>query len=980
MSEEKKTKKQGENTEKTASKGANSRTTSEKKKTTSEASSEEKKTSSRQKKTTAKPLEAPKQEEKEPNPSSVGNQLVMMLLIVMSVFIGICYAFRDDVGVIGYAIAFCLFGLFGFAAFLVPFLLLQMALFWRRDVVNGAVKYKYIVAIFVLLFFSVMVHTIYGIATDLPKLGLTEAYSWDNIKGFFTDGTSGKGGGFFGGLIASALICAVGYPGTILFGSLFLIGFLMALFGLTPMECVQRYRFYKARSKSADAYRKEKQKETKEARDAEKEKAPPREKTKSKTAQTAEKTKKNREEPRHAEQIDPDIFEDDATFGKEEAAPKKPVQKQKSTVKQEELRPIVIVSGDDEKTEAEVELAWEAPKLDEPSPASDSANISEEESDMRHFVPVKRTKTEPKSRSALTAETVPPYEPIKKEEKAAPAPITVRPPEKSTPAKADAVSDVIAIRPPEMSVPAPDIEGEEEEIVVKPREYEFPPIDLLAKPSHQNGDGDVSAELRENADRIIETLESFNVRVNISNVSRGPTITRYELEPAPGTRVRSILNLLDDIALSLATSGVRSDGIISGKSAIGIEVPNKVTNTVYARELIEDSRFESAKSKLTASLGMDVSGAPVYLDIAKMPHLLIAGATGQGKSVCINSIIISLLYKARPDEVKLILIDPKKVELNVYNGLPHLLVPVVFDPKKAAGSLHWAVQEMERRFELIEAQHVRNIAQYNNAIADDPLKEKLPQVVIIIDELADLMMSAPDDVETSICRLAQKARAAGMHLIIGTQRPSTDVITGLIKANIPSRIAFTVSNQIDSRIIIDTQGAEKLIGRGDMLFSPVGSSKPVRVQGAFVSETEIEDIIDFIKAQSEESSYSDEVMQEIEKNAAACGQKKGKMTASSEQGNAVIADGEEEDPMLGDAIELALESGKISTSLIQRRLSLGYGRAAKLIDVMEKRGIVSPPEGQKPRTVLLTREQYMEMKMGQADSANSADELPFDIE
>ncbi len=995
MSEEKKTRKQGENAEKTASKGANSRTSSEKKKTTAEKEipHEEQKTSARKgKQKETPPLDAPKQEEKEPNPSSVGNQLVMMLLIVMSVFIGICYAFRNDVGVIGGAIAFCLFGLFGFAAFLVPFLLLQMALFWRRDVVSGAVKYKYIVAVFVLLFSSVMVHTVYGIATDLPKLGLTEAYSWDNIKGFFTDGTSGKGGGFFGGLIASAFICAVGYPGTVLFGSLFLIGFLMALFGLTPIECIQRYRFYRARSKSANAYRKEKQKEAEKAHAAEKEAAPPRERTKEKTAQTAERPKKKQENTRHADHIDREIFADDATFGKEESVPEKPVKKQKTTVKKEDARPIVVVSSDEDQREAE--LAWEVPKIGDLKTATDIPKASEEESDLQHFVPGKQKNTEKALRSALTAETVPPYEPIKKEEKteqknrpekaSEPAIITIRPPEKAqkpTPAKEEAPADVIAIRPPEMSVPAPDVEGEEEAIVVKPREYEFPPIELLAKPTHKNGDEDVSAELRENADRIIETLDSFNVRVNISNVSRGPTITRYEVEPAPGTRVRSILNLLDDIALSLATSGVRSDGIISGKSAIGIEVPNKVTNTVYARELIEDSRFESAKSKLTASLGMDVSGAPVYLDIAKMPHLLIAGATGQGKSVCINSIIISLLYKARPDEVKLILIDPKKVELNVYNGLPHLLVPVVFDPRKAAGSLHWAVQEMERRFELIEAQHVRNIAQYNNAIAEDPLKEKLPQVVIIIDELADLMMSAPDDVETSICRLAQKARAAGMHLIIGTQRPSTDVITGLIKANIPSRIAFTVSNQIDSRIIIDTQGAEKLIGKGDMLFSPVGSSKPVRVQGAFVSETEIEDIIDFIKAQSEESSYSDEVMQEIEKNAAVCGQKKGKVTGVLPGGEpASMTDGEEEDPMLGDAIELALESGKISTSLIQRRLSLGYGRAAKLIDVMEKRGIVSPPEGQKPRTVLLTREQYMEMKMGQADRAEPADEVPFDVE
>ena len=627
---------------------------------------------------------------------------------------------------------------------------------------------------------------------------------------------------------------------------------------------------------------------------------------------------------------------------------------------------------DDSHTSAQMELnvKKEAP--------SAKAEPLDDDDDMQYFVPVKKIKTESaKTVEKVTSEPIREAKPTttKKTAKPTPEPKEEAPTPEETPK-----SDVISIRPPEMSVLAPSAE-EDDEIadLPKPREYEFPPIDLLAKPDGAGKDGDVSAELRENADKIIQTLDSFNVRVSISNVSRGPTITRYEIEPSAGTRVRSILNLLDDIALSLATTGVRSDGIISGKSAIGIEVPNKKTNTVFVRELIEDSRFETAKSKLTASLGMDVSGAPVYLDIAKMPHLLIAGATGQGKSVCINSLIISLLYKARPDEVKLILIDPKKVELNVYNGLPHLLVPVVFDPKKAAGSLHWAVQEMERRFELIEAQHVRNIAQYNAAIAGDPTKEKMPQVVIIIDELADLMMSAPDDVETSICRLAQKARAAGMHLIIGTQRPSTDVITGLIKANIPSRIAFTVSNQIDSRIIIDMQGAEKLIGRGDMLFSPVGSSKPVRVQGAFVSEVEIENIIDFIKEQSKEPTYSDEVIKEIEKNAAICGQKKNK-SASAPSENGI--DGEEDvDPMFDSAVELAVEQGKISTSLIQRRLSLGYGRAAKLIDMMEKRGIVRPPDGPRPRTTLISREQYLEMRMNHIDSeaVPTDDEPPFDI-
>ncbi|MBO4797391.1 MAG: DUF87 domain-containing protein, partial [Candidatus Methanomethylophilaceae archaeon] len=404
---------------------------------------------------------------------------------------------------------------------------------------------------------------------------------------------------------------------------------------------------------------------------------------------------------------------------------------------------------------------------------------------------------------------------------------------------------------------------------------------------------------------------------------------------------------------------IRIEAPIPGKSAIGVEVPNRNVATVYIRSLIDTPAFRSAKSKLTTCLGMDVAGAPIYLDIAKMPHLLISGATGMGKSVCINSLIISLLYKAAPEDCRLILIDPKKVELNMYSGIPHLLVPVVSDPKKAAGSLHWAVTEMERRFELIEDVGMRNIQGYNDITKNDPDREHLPHIVIIIDELADLMMTAPDDVEQNICRLAQKARAAGMHLVIGTQRPSVDVITGLIKANVPSRIAFHVSSQMDSRVILDISGAEKLLGRGDMLYAPVGSSKPTRVQGAFVSEEEIDEITAFIKQNSGQIEYSEAIISTIDKEAALCGQKKGSHP-DSEGEDSLDGDG---DPMLINALELALESGKISTSLIQRRLSLGYGRAAKLIDLMEQKGYVSAPDGQKPRQVLITREQYQEMRM-----------------
>ena len=502
---------------------------------------------------------------------------------------------------------------------------------------------------------------------------------------------------------------------------------------------------------------------------------------------------------------------------------------------------------------------------------------------------------------------------------------------------------------------APEDKTEEEEEMVTP--YVFPPVDMLA-PNQNPADTEREKELRETANLLQQTLKSFRVDIEAIQYSRGPTITRYELKPAVGTRVRSIANLVDDIALSLATSGVRIEAPIPNKAAVGIEVPNRIRATVYLRDLIENEKFSEAKSKLTSCLGMDVGGNPVYFDIAKMPHLLIAGATGMGKSVCINSVIISLLYKARPEDVKLILIDPKKVEFNIYKDIPHLYAPIVSDPKKAAGALASAVAEMERRFELIEEVGVRDIGTYNAVTENDPEKERMPHMVIIIDELADLMMTAPDDVEACICRLAQKARAAGIHIIIGTQRPSVDVITGLIKANIPSRIACTVASQVDSRTIIDIAGAEKLIGRGDMLFAPVGAAKPMRVQGAFVSEAEVEKIVSFIKANNSAARYNSDFISSMEENAKNCGML-GKKGAGAPASDADGGSEEGGDSKFRDAVKLAVEEGKISTSLMQRRLGVGYGRAAKIIDTMEELGYVSKPDGNKPRRVLITMEEYM---------------------
>lgn len=498
-------------------------------------------------------------------------------------------------------------------------------------------------------------------------------------------------------------------------------------------------------------------------------------------------------------------------------------------------------------------------------------------------------------------------------------------------------------KPAEFSVPEKDAEP-------KTEGYSYPPLSLLNK-SKATDTAALSAELDHTAGHLVDTLKSFGVETRIVDISRGPTVTRYELQPCAGVKISKITNLADDIALNLATAGVRIEAPIPNKAAVGIEVPNKASAVVGVRGILESPAFINAKSKLTVALGRDIGGNVVVTDIAKMPHGLIAGATGSGKSVCINSIIISLLYKATPDEVKLLMIDPKVVELGIYNGIPHLLVPVVTDPRKAAGALGWSVTEMERRYKMFADRGVRDLAGYNKFVENlgDPEVQKMPHIVIIIDELADLMMTAPNEVEDSINRIAAKARAAGMHLIIATQRPSVDVVTGVIKANIPTRIAFAVSSQIDSRTILDSAGAEKLLGRGDMLFSPVGSTKPNRIQGCFVSDEEVEAVVDYIKS-DHTVDYDDDVMVEIERQAA----------IEKKQKTGLPEDGPEGDPMLDEAIKVVVENGMASTSLLQRKLKLGYARAARIVDEMEQHGVVGPYEGSKPRKVLISKEQLLE--------------------
>ena len=490
-------------------------------------------------------------------------------------------------------------------------------------------------------------------------------------------------------------------------------------------------------------------------------------------------------------------------------------------------------------------------------------------------------------------------------------------------------------------------------------QYQYPGIDLFEK-APEESDPNAQDELKANAQKLVDTLESFGVRTRVLDISRGPSVTRYEVQPMAGVKISRITSLADDIALNLAVADVRMEAPIPGKPAVGIEVPNHKKTPVYIRSVFESQAFLRMTSPLGIALGKDIAGVAQVADLCKMPHLLIAGSTGSGKSVCVNSIIMSLLFRSSPEDVKLILIDPKVVELAEYNGIPHLLMPVITEPKKAAGALSSAVQEMERRYHLFAENNVRDIKSFNKLAATDPMLEKMPYIAIIIDELADLMMVVGKDVEDSICRIAQKARAAGMHLIVATQRPSVDVITGLIKANIPSRIAFAVSSQVDSRTILDGAGAEKLLGMGDMLFMPVGAPKPIRIQGTFVRDEEISRVLDFIK-QSATVQYDEAMIEAMEKHAIMDGKK-----------GASSADADEEtgsDPMLKQAVEVVIDAGQASTSLLQRRCKLGYARAARIMDEMEQKGIIGPYEGAKPRAVLISRQQWLEMQMNQPDEA-----------
>ena len=608
------------------------------------------------------------------------------------------------------------------------------------------------------------------------------------------------------------------------------------------------------------------------------------------------------------------------------------------------------------------------------APVSAAAETVTEEPDDSIFTPVAQAKKEitediPKVMPRLEIEPIP--EPVPEPVIAQPAPVVP-----SQEAMESVAKEKVTAKDAQESAAIVAEEIAQNAKIERPV-YCYPPIDLLY--NARSGGMDATAEMRENTARLNETLQSFRIEAHIINVTRGPSVTRYEVELDKGVRLNKLTTIADDIALSLGASGVRIAAIPGKISVVGIEVPNRAVTTVSLRSVIDSPEFSKAKSKSSFAVGKDIGGTNIVGNIAKLPHMLIAGTTGSGKSVCMNSIIISLLYKASPEDVKLIMIDPKMVELGIYNGIPHLLIPVVTDPKKAAGSLQWAVTEMMRRYKTMSDAGVRDLESYNS-IVDHEDGQRLPQVVVIIDELADLMLVAAKEVEESICRIAQMGRAAGIHLVIATQRPSADVITGLMKANIPSRIAFAVASAMESRIILDTQGAEKLVGKGDMLFSPIGSGKPLRVQGCFVSDPEVEAVASYVK-ENYNTNYDQTVMEEIEKKAAQTGNGKGAAATASDPDP--VEDPAGGDEMLPAAVDVFMETGQASVSMLQRRLKLGYARAARIVDEMEEKGIVGPFQGSKPRAILLTKEQWEAMKSGapqQMEFADMEEPVPEEID
>lgn len=921
-------------------------------------------------------------------------QAMPIVLLALGAFFGICVYTATPVGVVGEFFHYALFGVFGNAAFGLPPLLIYGAIFFKKDYASHTVLRKFMFSFFGLLLVAVMFYT-FGVPEEQKSA----------FASFFAMGVDKIGGGIFGNYVGFALHFTVSTTGTIILSVLFIILFGMVFFGITPTKAFLALKdklvsAAKARKEKRLRYAEEKERILLEKKnEAEKRavsafygEALPVSDSSSALPQASRPAIAERENDPfllpagsgrrtfYDAEADKSVFEEDKPAPSEAPAyvSKKPFVAERDP----------FFSMDDDVTPAsffEEEKAPAVPPASYTAPVAPAASESARGEDgytfsfvdeEDEFPPVEMVDSSDipetdamEDEATLEVEdvSIPAFDPSafareeeeeEEEEDFEPAPVIMpQRPVSPPPAEKPRVQIVDAHR-----IEHSGIESFAEEAGGGDKTapaYTFPPLSLLHDEDKTDSQ-DSAEEIERRGDILLKTLASFNIGAKINQVSRGPRLTRYELVPDEGVRIKSIENLVNEIAMNLEALSVRIEAPIPGKAAVGVEVPNLKYSAVRLRGLLDTEAFRSAPGKTTVCLGVDVVGEPVFADLDKMPHLLVAGATGMGKSVCINSILVSLLYKARPNEVKLILIDPKKVEFKSYSHIPHLLVPIVTDAQKAAGALSWAVNEMERRYDIIEEAGVRNLKAYNKYLETHPEGERLPQIVIIIDELHDLMMQAPDAVEDSICRIAQKARAAGILLIIGTQRPSVNVITGVIKANIPSRIAFHVAAQVDSRTILDCVGAEKLLNDGDMLFLCPGMRmlKPKRVQGAFLDDDEVNRVADFLRTNSDSVEYSEEIMAEMERESEKCNKdKRGAMDVPA--GDV----GDSEDDLFYRAVEVALENGKISTSLLQRKLSLGFGKAARMIDRMQEMGIVSEPNGQKPRDVLISYDDYRRMRL-----------------
>ncbi|MCQ2354618.1 MAG: DNA translocase FtsK [Clostridia bacterium] len=917
-----------------------------------------------------------------PPSSALIHQFIPFFLIVAILFLTACFLLSGvdgAMGSVGTALCDLLCGLFGFSAFFIPIILLNLAIYWRKYVDMNMVRWKVALSFVTLAVVSALFHVVY----------IFKDYSWEMYgKSIFgsnwTDGIALNGGGFIGGFFGGLFRCLTGSVGSLIILISAIALSVMFLFSVTPRYVWTsiRYRMMlwnekREERKAQFATEFEADDET----DEEKIKTDTRTKTsikKEDEIRAARDKRRAASNGRHGPvtltddepdfPVDPDDEPDDgldidAPFitGTIERETKHSKSKENTGI------PVLIPSTDASNIDI-TPASPSAPSFADPADEHTAQGTKNPEKLLDEiFGPAKDApQNDFSAASSVTPSSSAGSSDIEPQSENMELPLTQITDSPITEEESPETSDPSDTTDPSVVIADSDADQKKKRIE-QLAAYIFPSPELLHEVENPSNE-DIAAELRSNAQKLMNKLAAFNVHIKKIEYSRGPTITRYELYPEASTRVRSISNLSDDIALELAAT-VRIEAPIPNKNAVGVEVPNASRAIVFIRELIESEKFRNMPSKLSACLGKDVGGNMIFADIAKMPHLLIAGTTGSGKSVCLNCIILSLLYKARPDEVQFIMIDPKKIEMGMYNKLPHLKVPVVTDMKKAAGTLNAAVNEMEHRYELFEEVNARDLDGYNRAMSmGDPDFVPLPKIVIIIDELADLMMTAPSEIEGSIIRIAQKARAAGIHLIVGTQRPSVNVITGLIKANIPSRIAFSVASGTDSRIIIDITGAEKLIGKGDMLFSPVGALKPARVQGAFVADDEVEAVTNFIKANNTAMEYDSDFISDIERETErlAASDKKSGGSDDDDGGDYVQA----ADELFTKALRIAVDNGTIATSFLQRKLSIGFGRAGKIIDRMEALGFVSAANGTKPRNVLLTKQQLMELEMAQDPRVN----------